>query len=316
MGNQYKQRLLRFLCLIAIAVLALIPGSSAQADMGPKPSMDFEFVFESDPSLSITGGSLLQCLDDACTTTEPLEALGPQGFSCDADHCESMAYGYRESFRLEITFTDGVTRRSNVFGKKHSDALYRVTVRADDLMVEETGGRVNPMLFGIAGALGGSCLVGVFSLGLFAVLFVLVRHAGRGPLSFTAQRGWILAAWGICLPTVALFAYFNLAVPATALLELLLGMAYAAWRKRPRLPLLTGILIANTITQLLLWASLEAVAGGSFWTAMLVGETTIWLIEALIIYLTQRSTMRKREALLVSLGLNAVSFAVGLLMPF
>ena len=93
-------------------------------------------------------------------------------------------------------------------------------------------------------------------------------------------------------------------------------MAYAAWRKWSRLPLLTGILIANTITQLLLWASLEAVAGGSLWSALLIGETMIWLIEALIVYLTQRSTMRKRDALLLSLGLNTISFAVGLLMPF
>lgn len=310
-----NQQLLRFLSILLIAVAMLMPGTSAQADMGPKPSMDFEFVFETDPSLAITYGTLLQCLDAACSATEPLEELGPQSFSCEADHCESMAYGYREAFILEITFSDGVMRRSNIFAKEHFDALYRVTVRADDLVVEETGGRVNPMVFGIVGALGGSCLVGVFSLGLLGVLLVLVRHAGRGPLDYAAQRGWILAAWGICIPMVALFAYFSLAVPATVLLELLLGLGYAAWRKLARLPLLTGILIANTITQLLLWASLEAVAGGSLWTALLIGETMIWLIEALIVYLTQRATIRKRDALLLSLGLNAVSFAAGLLIP-
>ena len=228
MVKMQNHQFLRALYILMIAVATLIPSTSAQADMGPKPSMDFAFVFEADPSLTITDGTLLQCLDAACSATEPLEELGPQSFTCEASRCESMAYGYRDSFRLEITFSDGVTRRSNIFGKEHFDALYRVTVLADDLEVEETGGRVNPMVFGIVGALGGSCLVGVFSLGLLGVLFVLVRHAGRGSLSYEAQRGWILAAWSICIPMVALFAYFSLAVPATVLLELLL-----AWHTPP-----------------------------------------------------------------------------------
>jgi hypothetical protein len=39
-------------------------------------------------------------------------------------------------------------------------------------------------------------------------------------------------------------------------------------------------------------------------------------VEAVILYMPLRKAMRFREALLVSLVLNAVSFGVGLLLPF
>ena len=130
--------------LIVILIVLLAP--LLQADMGPKPSAEFEIVYETAASLEIVSAELMQCNDPQCVESFALEELGPQGFSCSSNTaCTSLAYGYSETMQLVMAFSDGVTRQSNLFGKEHFDARYRVTVLEDALQVEEVGGTANPV---------------------------------------------------------------------------------------------------------------------------------------------------------------------------
>lgn len=115
----------------------LIPARSALADTGPKPSMEFQFQQEvPGESLTIASGILYECEQSDCSDAAPIEEVGPQGFYCEPSGCRAIAYGFRPYHRIEIEFSDGVTRESNVFETAGFDSLYTVTVRPTDLLVE------------------------------------------------------------------------------------------------------------------------------------------------------------------------------------
>lgn len=105
-----------------------------RADTGPKPTMDFEFEQElTGEQLTVVSWILYECALANCGDASPLEQVGPQGFYCQVDRCSAMAYGFAPYHRIEIEFSDGQTRQSNVFETAGFDAQYTVTVRADDL---------------------------------------------------------------------------------------------------------------------------------------------------------------------------------------
>jgi hypothetical protein len=116
---------------------SFLPVRIVSADIGPKPSMDFEFKqgFPGQP-VTITSGILLECEQSDCQDAKPLQKLGPQHFSCDATNCSALAYGFSTYHRLEIQFSDGKTRQSNIFKTTQFQSKYNVTIRQDDLLVE------------------------------------------------------------------------------------------------------------------------------------------------------------------------------------
>jgi hypothetical protein len=302
--------------LFVVVLLALIPTQSAQADTGPKPSMEFEFVYETGSPLQITGGDLMECEDEACTKAHALEDLGPQGFDCDATSCSSLAYGYAGQMYLVVTFSDGVTRESNLFGKEHFDAYYQVRVRADDMLVEETGGHGDPMGYLLAGMIGGVVLFTGLAFALI-VTFIIIVVKGKGEASGEGVKTvWFVVAWAIGVVLLLVGALFSSAIPLSAAIELALGWAYTLWRKLRKRMVLTMILIANVVTSLALWILLTGGLSESTWVGLLIGEGLIWLVEAAVLYVPMRKTIKIGEALLLSLVLNAVSFGVGLLLPF
>ncbi len=118
-----------------IQVLLLILLSNlAWADMGPKPTMTF--TFEQAEGLSAVSGSLFQSEKPDGSMARPLDSVGPQGFKVQAKSCSALAYGFAPYNFLEITFSDGKIRRSNVFPTEGMNTTYAVIVRADDLLVE------------------------------------------------------------------------------------------------------------------------------------------------------------------------------------
>jgi len=56
--------------------------------------------------------------------------------TCDVRSCNAMAYGFSSYHRLEIQFSDGKTRQSNIFQTAGFDSRYTVTINQDDLSVE------------------------------------------------------------------------------------------------------------------------------------------------------------------------------------
>ena len=87
-----------------IACFLVIPNYGVRADIGPKPSMEFIFVQENDPPLEILEGTLLECDDASCTQAAPLEALGPQGFSCTSNRCSSKTSSFASNWPTSTVF--------------------------------------------------------------------------------------------------------------------------------------------------------------------------------------------------------------------
>ena len=156
---------------------SFLPLYTASADTGPKPGMSFEFTQEvSGQPVTITSGVLLECEQSDCSDGKPLEQAGPQRFSCDTTSCSAMAYGFSTYHRLEIQFSDGKTRQSNIFKTAGFNSTYTVTIRQDDLLVKPNPGFA---FFSTATIilLCGGCLVGIIII--VVVVPLLVRRTAK-----------------------------------------------------------------------------------------------------------------------------------------
>jgi hypothetical protein len=306
-----------------ILILLIIPASEVTADIGPKPTMDFSFEYQTSEPLTIVEGVLLQCEDPECLEAFPLEQLGPQNFTCTTESCTSMAYGYAGDNQLVITFSDGVTRHSNLFGKQNFNAEYTVTVYKDNLLVQETGGsKYNPMGVFFAVLIGLAILAGLLLVVLLIGLIVLIMRGGHEEPLWETSRRWIITIWVIGVLfffgslILAATGFSSWALPLTILIEGTLLAIYTSYRKQPRLIPMTLNLTGNLVTQLILWYLLSnSSPGGMGWIVFLLAEAVIVLIEAAILYWPQRTQIDFKQAISISFMLNLVSVTIGLLIP-
>jgi hypothetical protein len=124
--------------------------------------------------LTIISGILYECNQPDCVDAAPLEELGPQGLYCEATSCRAFGYGFAPYHILEIEFSDGVTRRSNIFETAGFASKYTVTIQPDDLSVKAqfSLGAIPPtILFFLVCACacnGGALLTGV-------IIFLIMR---------------------------------------------------------------------------------------------------------------------------------------------
>jgi hypothetical protein len=170
-----KFRKLFFLWLL---LQFFLPGQIVLADTGPKPTMDFQFKQElTDEQVTITSGILYECEQANCSDATPLQQVGPQRFTCDANSCSATAYGFAPYHQIEIEFSDGKTRQSNIFETAGFDSKYTVTVHADDLLVEaEFVSSDFPFLT----ATIITCICALVGLGVVAVVIIfLVRRSKK-----------------------------------------------------------------------------------------------------------------------------------------
>lgn len=100
----------------------------------------------------------------------------------------------------------------------------------------------------------------------------------------------------------------------TILVEGAVGLAYALWRKKPVAAILITSIFANLITQSLLWIGLNLFFP-HYLITLLVAELLIWMIESLLLYFVPANQLRFSDALLLSLGMNLASFALGWFLP-
>jgi hypothetical protein len=160
--------------ILLVFWISFLPFQSASADIGPKPTMDFTFTQQfAGAQVSISSGTMFECDQSDCSDAKPLMEAGPQGFSCEAASCHALAYGFSDYHRLEIQFSDGKTRQSNVFKTSEFNATYKVTIRQDDLLVEPniSLGTVSPYIFIL---LCCCCLLGVAAV--VVVVIVIARR--------------------------------------------------------------------------------------------------------------------------------------------
>ncbi|MEN8241936.1 MAG: hypothetical protein ABFS17_08450, partial [Chloroflexota bacterium] len=244
-------------------------------------------------------------------------------FTCTAESCTSMAYGYAGDNQLVITFSDGVTRQSNLFGKQNFNAEYTVTVYQEDLLVQETGGtKHNPMGVFFTVMIGFAVLTGLLLVTVLIGLVMLIVRGGREQPLWESSRPWIIYIWGFGILFFfgsllsAAIGFFSWALPLTILIEGVLLAIYTTYRKQPSLIPLTLNLVGNLFTQILFWYLLiESLPGGTGWLTLLIIEAIIILTEALVLYWPQRTTVKFLQALTISFALNLASLTVGLFLP-
>jgi len=168
-------RVLTKLCLLLSSLL--LPASVVLADTGPKPSMEFQFNQDiSGAPLTITSGVFYECDQPDCSDAAPIEEVGPQGFYCQAQRCSAVAYGFAPYHRIEIEFSDGQTRRSNVFETAGFDSRYTVSIRPDDLLVEA---EFSLGIFPRTGTVLVVCTCGILGLVLVVGLAVFVARRSK-----------------------------------------------------------------------------------------------------------------------------------------
>ena len=164
---------IRILCLL-FCIQIVLPARVVLADTGPKPSMDFEFKQDvAGEPLTINAGILYECEQPDCSDATPIEEVGPQGFYCETRACHAIAYGFHPYHRIEIQFSDGVTRQSNVFETAGFDSRYSVTVRPENLLVEA---QLSLGIFPRTVTVFLACLCALVGMGMLAGLFILMRR--------------------------------------------------------------------------------------------------------------------------------------------
>lgn len=122
----------KWLCLLLMVGIGLLLPAATSADVGPKPSLNFEFEYEGDV-VEVVSGQLLVCEDKACTNPKPLP--GP-GLGCGSNSCYAYWGSTLPYYKLQITFADKM-RESQIFTKINYAATFTVTVQEDSLVVQE-----------------------------------------------------------------------------------------------------------------------------------------------------------------------------------
>ena len=100
----------------------------------------------------------------------------------------------------------------------------------------------------------------------------------------------------------------------TIVIEGVLVFSYSLWRRKPTVPILLTSILANTITQSLLWVGLIFFFQHYLLT-LFVAEIFIWMIESVLLYLIPANQLNLPEAVLLSLIMNLASFGVGWFLP-
>lgn len=109
--------------------------------ISPNPQMEFSFTFNTPTPLTIDAvrSEQIQCTDSLCLSAKPLGDYGAQRMDCTEKACRSVAYEYDPFQKLIITFSDGVTRESQVFATPKSlHTSFNVVVDGDKLIVHKT----------------------------------------------------------------------------------------------------------------------------------------------------------------------------------
>jgi hypothetical protein len=103
-------------------------------------------------------------------------------------------------------------------------------------------------------------------------------------------------------------------LPITIILEGLIIIGYCKRSGKPLLPLLGTSVIANILTQSMLWVVLT-VFYQYYAAALWITEVLIWLVESFLLSFPPKNQLKLSDALRISLVMNLVSFGVGWFLP-
>ncbi len=100
----------------------------------------------------------------------------------------------------------------------------------------------------------------------------------------------------------------------TVFIEGVIVLAYAFWRRKPAGRILLTSVLANVVTQSMLWAALNFFFT-RYLTVLLISEIFIWLIEGAFLRFFPGNQLGWKEAILLSLVMNLASFGLGWFLP-
>ena len=100
----------------------------------------------------------------------------------------------------------------------------------------------------------------------------------------------------------------------TILVEGAIVIGYSIWRRKPLGPILFTSILANLITQSLLWVGLNLFFR-YYLIALLAAEIFIWMVESVLLYYVPANRLRFTDAILLSLSMNLTSFMLGWFLP-
>jgi hypothetical protein len=100
----------------------------------------------------------------------------------------------------------------------------------------------------------------------------------------------------------------------TIFVEGLIISGYALWRRKQPGPILVTSVVANLITQSLLWVALNLFFQ-HYLIVLLIAEVLIWIIESILLYRFAANQLGMWEATFLSLFMNAASLALGWFLP-
>lgn len=103
-------------------------------------------------------------------------------------------------------------------------------------------------------------------------------------------------------------------LPVTIIIEGLVCLGYSIRNKKPVLSIFITSVLANLITQSLLWSVLN-IFFKHYLLTLIIAEILIWLIESLIFYGFRANQLNMKEALFFSLIINLYSFGIGWFLP-
>src|SRR4030067_2750863 len=197
-----------------ITAVLFMPGL-ANADLGPKPSMNFKVV--SDKTFSIDNGEQIECQDASCKESKALEQLGPQHFSCTKDSCSSLAYSYAPYHKLVLEI-DGKKMESNVFKTKGFGSTYTVYISGNDLLVDAAS---ETKSLGIINLLSETVLAIWITLAIELVLLLLAIVVFKLPWKIlipllianitSVSVFWLLTGW-VNLASLAVVIFVEVAI--------------------------------------------------------------------------------------------------------
>ena len=100
----------------------------------------------------------------------------------------------------------------------------------------------------------------------------------------------------------------------TIIIESAVAIGYSLWEKKPVRPILFTSMCGNLLTQSLLWIGLNLFFQ-NYLVTLLTAEILIWIIESILLSSIRLNHLNLKEATLLSLGMNALSFGLGWFLP-
>ena len=100
----------------------------------------------------------------------------------------------------------------------------------------------------------------------------------------------------------------------TIAVESVIAITYSLWRRKPVLFILITTILANVFTQSLLWIALN-VFFQHYLVTLFIAEFFIWILESILLFGFKPNRLTFKEALLLSLIMNLLSFALGWYLP-